>query len=149
MLNSKINKPLLFSAIFSAFAALAHLGCIIFGGDWYRFFGAGEQMALMAEAGDIYPTIVTSIIVLILSIWSLYGFSGARVLPKLPLSRIALVLISCIYILRGVSFVFLMPMFPENSVTFWVVSLTICFGIGILYLLGTYQSWSRLSAKHA
>lgn len=106
-------------------------------------------MALMAEGGDIYPTIVTSIIVLILSIWSLYGFSGARVLPKLPLSRIALVLISCIYILRGVSFVFLMPMFPENSVTFWVVSLTICFGIGILYLLGTYQSWSRLSAKHA
>ncbi|WP_284207688.1 hypothetical protein [Thalassotalea eurytherma] len=23
-------------------AALAHLGCIIFGEDWYRFFGAGE-----------------------------------------------------------------------------------------------------------
>ncbi len=139
----------MFGAIFSAIAALAHLGCIIFGGDWYRFFGAGEQMALMAEAGDIYPTIVTSIIVLMLSIWSLYGFSGARVMPKLPLIRIALVLISAIYILRGVCFVFLMPMFPENSVTFWVVSSTICLGIGILYLLGTYQSWSRLRAKHA
>ena len=36
----------------SAIAALAHLGCIIFGGDWYRFFGAGEQMARMAEAGN-------------------------------------------------------------------------------------------------
>jgi hypothetical protein len=105
-------------ALFSAIAALAHLGCIIFGGDWYRFFGAGEQMAKMAEAGESHPTFVTSVIVLLLSIWSVYGLSGARVIGKLPLIRTALVLISSIYILRSISFVALMPMFPENSITF-------------------------------
>ncbi|GAA4903446.1 hypothetical protein [Ferrimonas pelagia] len=32
--------------------ALLHLGCIVFGGDWYRALGAGEQMAQMAERGN-------------------------------------------------------------------------------------------------
>lgn len=55
---------LIAAAICTALAALAHIGCIIFGADWYRFFGAGEQMAQMAEAGDWYPAVVTSVIVI-------------------------------------------------------------------------------------
>ncbi|WP_111977366.1 hypothetical protein [Algibacillus agarilyticus] len=147
MLDSRPNKPLILGALFTAVAALAHLGCIIFGGDWYRFFGAGEHMAKMAEAGDSHPTIVTSVLVLLLGIWSVYGLSGARLITKLPLLRVALVLISLIYVLRGVLFVALMPMFPENSITFWLVSSAICLSIGMLYSIGTYQSWSKLSAK--
>ncbi|MGO2012066.1 MAG: hypothetical protein ACTJH9_07055 [Pseudoalteromonas sp.] len=149
MLDSSTNKPLMLGGFFSAVAALAHLGCIIFGGDWYRFFGAGEQMARMAEAGESYPTIVTSVLVLVLLIWSVYGLSGARLIIKLPLLRTALVLISSIYVLRGVVFVVLMPMFPENSIIFWLVSSAICLSIGMLYCVGTYQSWSKLSAKYA
>ena len=149
MLYSRPNKFLILGALFSAVAALAHLGCIIFGGDWYRFFGAGEQMAKMAEAGESHPTIVTSILVFILSIWSVYGLSGAKLITKLPLLRTALVLISSIYVLRGVVLVALMPMFPENSITFWIVSSVICLSIGMLYSIGTYQSWSKLSVKHA
>jgi hypothetical protein len=106
-------------------------------------------MAKMAEAGDAHPTIVTSVLVLVLSIWSVYGLSGASVISKLNLVRTALVLISSIYMLRGVVFVALMPMFPENSVTFWLVSSTICLSIGMLYAVGTYQSWSKLSVKYA
>ncbi len=64
-MDSGKNKFLIIGSIGSAIAALAHLGCIIFGGDWYRFFGAGEQMAKMAEDGHWYPTVVTSIIVLV------------------------------------------------------------------------------------
>ncbi len=149
MLLAIMNKPLILGAISSAIAALAHLGCIIFGGDWYRFFGAGEQMAKMAEAGDPYPTIVTSIIVLILFIWSVYGLSGAGLISKLPFVKTVLVLISSIYVLRGVTFIVLMPLFPENSVTFWLVSSSLCLSIGLLYSVGTYQSWSKLSVKYA
>ncbi|MCQ8877063.1 hypothetical protein NQT69_03295 [Pseudoalteromonas shioyasakiensis] len=147
MIRALVNKPLLLGAIFSAVAALAHLGCILFGASWYRFFGAGEQMAIMAEAGHSYPTQVTSVLIFILSVWAIYGLSGANVITKLPLIRVALILISSIYILRGLAFVFIMPMFPQNSLTFWLVSSAICFSIGMLYALGTYQSWARLSAK--
>lgn len=143
------NKFLIAAAIFTALAALAHIGCIIFGADWYRFFGAGEQMAQMAEAGDWYPAVVTSVIVIFLAIWSLYALSAAGVIRRLPLLRLALCLIASIFLIRGISFVMLMPMFPENSLTFWLVSSGICLMIGILYAVGTYQQWAELGGKHA
>lgn len=138
------NKWLIGAAICSGVAALLHLGCIVFGGDWYRFFGAGEQMAQMAEAGDIYPTIVTLVIVSLLTVWSLYALSGAGIILRLPFLRLALCVIAAIYLLRGISFIPLMPMFPENSITFWVVSSTTCLVFGLLYALGVQQSWTYL-----
>ena len=147
-MQSTINKPLLVAAICCFLAALAHLGCIVFGGDWYRFFGAGEQMARMAEQGLWYPTIVTSVIVLVLLVWALYGLSGAGAIKPLPLTKIALTLISSIFLLRGVAFVGLMPMFPENSLTFWLVSSGICLFIGSLFAVGTWQQWSVLGSHH-
>ncbi|WP_328590752.1 hypothetical protein [Cognaticolwellia mytili] len=33
----------------SLLAAIMHLGCIYFGASWYRYLGASEQMAMMAE----------------------------------------------------------------------------------------------------
>lgn len=143
------NKYLLAAAICCFAAALAHLGCIVFGGDWYRFFGAGEQMARMAEQGLWYPTIVTAVIVLVLLVWALYALSGAEVIKRLPLTKLALLLISSIFLLRGVAFVGLMPIFPENSLTFWFVSSAICFLIGGLFAVGLWQQWSALSNKNA
>lgn len=139
------NTFLILASVCSGIAALLHLGCIIFGADWYRAFGAGEQMALMAEAGMVYPTVVTSVIVVVLAVWSLYALSGAGVIGKLPLVRTALCLISAIYVLRGVAFIPLMPLFPENSLTFWLVSSGVCLFFGALYALGTKQAWAYLS----
>lgn len=42
--------PMLGSGL-SAIAALLHVGIIIGGPSWYRFFGAGERMARAAAAG--------------------------------------------------------------------------------------------------
>jgi len=86
---------------------------------------------------------------LILSIWSLYGLSGSKVIFRLPLLKLGLIVISLIYLIRGVAFVAIMPMFPENSLTFWLVSSGICLTIGILYSVGTFQSWAKLSVKNA
>jgi len=147
MFSSK-NNFLIIGSIFSALAAIAHLGCVIFGSDWYRFLGAGEQMAQMAEQGHWYPTVITLVLVLILSVWSLYGLSGAKVIAKLPFLRLGLIVISFIYLTRGVFFILLMPIFPENSLTFWLVSSGICLMIGLSYAVGTYQSWPQLSRKN-
>ncbi|MCF6262482.1 MAG: hypothetical protein L3J24_02695 [Xanthomonadales bacterium] len=146
-MNPNNNKLLIIAATCSALVAIAHLGCIVFGADWYRFFGAGEAMAKMAEAGHWYPTVVTVVIVALLSIWSLYALSGARVIKRLPLLRLGLIVISAIYILRGIAFVGIMPMFPENSLMFWFISSSISLSIGLLYGFGTYKAWSHLSAK--
>lgn len=138
---------LIIAAICSGIAALAHLGCIVFGGDWYRFFGAGEQMARMAEQGLWYPSIVTSVLVMVLLSWSLYAFSGAGMIRRLPLLRLALCIISAMYLIRAVAFYWLMPLFPENGLTFWLVSSSICLAIGVFYAVGTYQVWPDLSGR--
>ncbi|MBU3021288.1 hypothetical protein [Aestuariibacter sp. A3R04] len=142
------NKYLLAAAICCFAAALAHLGCIVFGGDWYRFFGAGEPMAQMAEQGLWYPTIVTIVIVLVLLVWAFYGLSGAGAIKRLPHTKLALILIASIFLIRGVSFAGLMSMFPENSLTFWVISSSICLFIGGLFAIGSWQQWAVLGAKN-
>jgi hypothetical protein len=141
-MKKPVNHFLLLGAICSALACLAHLGCIVFGDDWYRFFGAGEQMAQLAEQGHWYPTVVTLVISSIIAIWTLYALSGAGVIFKLPLLRLGLCVISGVYVIRGLSFFVLMPYFP-NSITFWIVSSAICLFVGLMYSIGTYKMWNK------
>ncbi|WP_238529369.1 hypothetical protein [Vibrio mimicus] len=103
----------------------------------------------MAEQGLWYPTVVTSAIVLVLLICALYALSGAGAIKRLPLTKLALILITSIFLLRGITSVGLMPMFPENSLTFWFISSGICLSIGGLFALGSWQQWSVLGAKNA
>lgn len=143
------NKFLLVGAGLSGIASLLHVGCIIFGGSWYRFLGAGEQMAQMSEQGHWYPVVVTSFIALVLAIWSLYALSGAGVIRKLPLLRLGLCVITGIYLLRGFLFVPFAEYFPGNSLSFWLWSSAICLIIGIVYAVGVKQTWGYLGSSRA
>lgn len=138
------NPFLLSGAALSALAALLHLGCIVFGASWYRFFGAGEQMASMALQGLWYPTVVTLCIAAVLALWSLYAVSGAGLLPKLPLTRLALCAITAVYLLRALAFPLLMSLIPGNSMAFWLWSSAICLVIGSVHLIGLRQVWAQL-----
>ena len=135
---------LLLGGALSATAAVLHLGCIAFGARWYRALGAGEQMARMDMRGHWYPTVASLVISGMLLTWSLYAFSGAGLIPKLPLTRWALSAITAIYLVRGLAFMPLKAYFPGNSTTFWIVSSANCFALGVIHLLGLRQVWSRL-----
>lgn len=139
-----MNVFLIVAGTLSAIAAILHLGCIYFGASWYRFFGAGEQMALLSEQGSIQPTLITSGIVLVLSIWSIYAFSAAGIIFKLPLIRLALVLITFIYLARGIVGFFLINSPMGRSPEFWIWSSVICLSFGIVHLVGLKQQWSNL-----
>jgi len=143
-----MNSYFIIAGMLSAFASLLHIGCIYFGASWYRFFGAGEQMAILAEQGSIKPTIITSGIVMVLAIWSLYAFSAAGLLTKFPLMRLALVTITSVYLLRGIAGLFF-AVNPEgqylgNSSQFWFWSSVICLSFGIVHLMGLKQRWANL-----
>ena len=139
-----MNVFLISAGILSAVVAILHIGCIYFGAPWYRFFGAGEQMAVLAERGSIQPTLITSGIVLVLSIWSLYAFSAAGLIVRLPLLRLALILITSIYLLRGVAGLFLVSSPMGRSPEFWVWSSLICLSFGVVHLIGLKQQWASL-----
>lgn len=150
------NKTLIVAGSLSLFAALAHIAIIFGGPEWYRFFGAGEQMATLAAQGSMQPAVVTALIAGVLAIWGLYGFAGAGLLPRLPLQKFALVAISFIYLLRALSGLFIAGMSLgsidhayldelREQQGFMLVSSFICLVFGLTYAIGTAQVWSRLS----
>lgn len=133
----------------SAVAALLHLACIIGGPDWYRFFGAGEGMARMAEKGSLYPATVTFGIAAILAIWSAYAFAGAGLLRRLPLMRTALLVITVIYLGRGLVLVPMLAFRPDLVGGFAVWSSLIVLVYGITHAVGTWRAWPLLSNRPA
>jgi len=75
---------LIVAAVLNVGAALLHVGILIGGAPWYRTFGAGESMAQAADAGKLYPSIVTLGVIGTLLVWAAYALSGAGVIARLP-----------------------------------------------------------------
>ncbi|UTW58013.1 hypothetical protein KFE96_14455 [Kordiimonas sp. SCSIO 12603] len=140
-----MNRYLLIAAALNFSAAFTHLLIIYFGAPWYRFFGAGEQMAKLAEEGSNYPTFITLFIAGVLSAFGLYALAGAGVNIKLPLVKYALAGITAIFLLRALA---LIPVFrPEEqlpSPAFWTWSSLIVLVFGLIHLIGLKQTWHSL-----
>ncbi len=127
-------------------AAVLHVAVIAGGPEWYRFFGAGEEIAQAAERGEWGPPIMTSFIAAILGIWAAYAFSGAGKLPRLFLLRTGLIVITAIYLVRGLSLIPLHLMWPDLTDSFTVWSSVIVLIYGLTHLIGTVKSWQALSS---
>jgi len=112
------------AGILSFIAALLHLAVIIGGPAWYRFFGAGEAIATMAEQGSLRPTIITICISTVLTVWGAYAWSAAGIFPKFPLLKVMVILITSVYLLRGLLGLFAPlsshPEITQNSTSFWI-----------------------------
>lgn len=141
------NPWLVAGGVLSGLAAILHLAVIAGGPAWYRFFGAGEGMARMAERGMIEPVLITLGIVAILAIWAVYAFAGAGLIRRLPLMRTALVAISAVYLLRGLILVPMLAFRPERVDAFTIWSSLIVLVYGIFYAVGTWRAWPALSGQ--
>lgn len=140
------NKYLAIAGIGTAIASVLHIAIIIGGPDWYRFFGAGEGMAQLAEKGSNYPIITTSIIAVILGIWALYAFSGTGFMQKLPLLKPILIIISIVFTIRGLFGIPLVIILDhpylnelEQKMVFMVISSIISLTLGWFYLKGAIK----------
>ena len=77
-------------------------------------------------------------------VWAAYAFSGAGVIGRLALTKLALAAICAVYLGRALAFPLFKPAFPENLQTFWLVSSGICLVIGLVHLYGLIARWSDL-----
>jgi hypothetical protein len=143
-MQSTVNIPLAAGALLSAVAALLHLGIVAGGPAWYRFFGAGERFARAAAQGRRYPTLVTLGIAAVLFTWSAYALAGAGIIGGLPFLKAALVAITAVYLVRGVAFAPLVLARGGAITPFVVWSSVICFGYGVVHLVGLVQRWTAL-----
>ena len=144
------NRWLIVAGCMSIAASILHLACIVGGPDWYRFFGAGEPIAVAAERGSWVPAAMTAGIAAVLALWAAYAFAGAGLIRRLPLMRTGLVAISAIYLARG-SFIFAPGAFGRSDLTpgFMICSSLIVLVIGLAYAVGTWRAWPSLERKAA
>ncbi len=128
-------------------ASLLHVACIFGGPDWYRFFGAGEEIGRAAERGSLVPAIMAAMIAAILAGWAAYAFSAAGVILRLPLIRTALVAIAAVLLLRAMM-AFVPSAWPPENSTFAFIFWTslICFVMGCCFAIGTWRAWTFMSA---
>jgi len=131
-----VNRWLIAAGVLDGVAALLHLGCIVGGPSWYRFFGAGDAMVAMAERGMVRPTVITLAIAAFLAICGAYAFSGAGLLPHLLLLRPALVAITAVFLARAAALPLLFRVMPDRSFTFLWTSSAIVLAIGVVHAIG-------------
>jgi len=134
-----VNFPLIIAGIFSLFAGLLHLLIIYKGTVWYEFFHAGERIVALSKQGSLIPSFVTSFIAVVLIIWAAYAFSGAQLIGKLPLLKPILIIITCIYLIRGLAIIPLYLFYPERYDPFMLWSSVVCLIIGLFYFIGMYK----------
>lgn len=126
-------------------AAFAHLACIVGGPAWYRFFGAGERLAQGVERGALMPHVITFGIAALLATWAAYAFSGAGLIGRLPLLKLALIAITAVYLLRGL--VLFRPSLlgrADLSDAFLLWSSLIVLVMGIVHVIGIWRGWNTL-----
>ena len=146
------NQWLILGGILSFAVALLHVVIIFIGAPAYRYFSAGEDMATAAESGSAFPVLLTLFLAAIFAVWGFYGLSGAGVVRRLPLLKIALILIGAVYTLRGVGIFQQLFQIAASSaeatatreIVFSLVSLI----IGLAYLFGTISNWNGLGADN-
>lgn len=143
-MNSIAVYALYLASALTFVAAMLHYACIAWGASGFRLLGAGEPMAQMAERGHWYPTFISIVIGTVLVVWAAYALSAAGAIAPLPLQRPILPAIAAVFLVRGIAFRWLKPIFPDNSRLFWLITSGICLVIGSLYALGTYAVWERL-----
>lgn len=127
--------------------ALLHAAIIFMDPYAYGYFAA-PQLGRAKAAGYWYPDVMTAGLVVIFATFGAYALSGAGRIRRLPLLRVALVLIGAVFALRGLV---LFPQLaqlaagtgaPPRMAVFSLVSLV----TGVAFLAGTRSRWEWLRA---
>ncbi|MEW5956909.1 MAG: hypothetical protein AB1801_04240, partial [Chloroflexota bacterium] len=129
-----------------SFVVAVFQAVITFSPAMSRYFGAPE--VLLAHRGWLIITGLGAAAIFGLFGW--YAFAGAGCPRPLPLLRIALLGIGSLYTLRGLLLVpqllMILGYVPASEPTGsqMLISSAVSLVIGLLYLVGTWQSWRNL-----
>jgi hypothetical protein len=95
----------------------------------------------LAEQGSPTATVITLGIAAVLAVWAAYAFSGAGMIPRLPLLKLVLVAISAVYLLRAVGYIPALLAAGAPVGTFAWVSSAIVLVYAVVHIIGTLQLW--------
>lgn len=128
------------AAVLNFVGAFLHLICIAWGPEGYRFFGAGERMAEMAEQKHWMPPVLTLMISFVLAVWGFYCLALGELTPSLPWMAEIVWAITLVYLIRGI-YPFLMARWVAFFRTpFMLTTSGICLMFGVIHALALVEA---------
>jgi hypothetical protein len=130
-----------------ALLSVLHLAIVPIGLPAYEFFTAGRPMIEAARRGSPLPPLVTLVIAAGLAAFAACTYAAAHKVSR-PRLRVAMVGISGIFVLRGLTVVpeivlLVHAGYPARALVFSVLALL----LGLVLAIGTGRSWARLSER--
>jgi len=138
--DASSRRWLLAAGLGSTAGALLHVVVALSGrADWVAFFRAPAIIVQSMRDGGWLGPLTGLAIGALMQIAGCYAFSGAGLLPRLPLLRTALILLAAIGLLRGLfvplSLLVHPPLITRYGMFEWVAA-AIWGGIGLCFAIG-------------
>ena len=130
------------AGILNICAGLAHLW-VIAGRDGarYRLFGAGEELAAQADAGKVFPHLVTIGIAAALFLFGWLAFAEAGLVPQFWYGLEILWLLAAVYFIRGLVPLLAAPFFKAFATPFSLISSLIVLFFAVVHLVALAGWW--------
>jgi hypothetical protein len=140
-LKTSIQSKLLVSAgIIASIAALWHLLCIIGGPSWFEFARAPQQIINSSREGTLLAPLGTIIIASLMFACTLFAFSGAGFIRKVPLLKPALITISFLCTFRALLAIPIL--IKPNGYDIWeIVASSVWLYVGVCFIFGTIEQY--------
>jgi len=136
------EKLLISGGIIAAASALWHLLCILGGPSWFAFARAPQQIIDSAQQGTLLAPVGTVIVAGLMFACTLFAFSAAGLIRRLPLLTPALITIALLCTVRGLIAV---PFFitPAGADLWQIIASSVWLYVGICFLAGAAGQFSR------
>jgi hypothetical protein len=140
-LSYSVKSKLLISAgVIASASAIWHLLCIFGGPSWFAFARAPQQIIDSAQQGTMIAPIGTVIVSSLMFACSVFAFSAAGLIRRVPLLKSALITIAILCTLRGLIGI---PTFVTSTgLDIWqIVASTVWFYVGICFIAGSIEQY--------
>lgn len=132
------NTVFKLAGLINILIAIGHIVCLFWAHRVFELTGVGEEMSKLADINPIIPYVITVIVAIIFLIFGLYAFSAAGIIRPLPLLKLGVLLITAVFLFRGIGGLVL----KHESVLEISYSLVAVF-IGALLFIGAQMKWKR------
>jgi hypothetical protein len=140
-LRISIQSKLLVSAgIIASIAALWHLLCIIGGPSWFEFARAPQQIIDSSQHGTLLAPLGTIIVASLMFACTVFSFSGAGFIRKVPLLKPALITISFICTVRALIAIPIL-ITPDGYDIWEIVASSVWLYVGVCFIFGTIEQY--------
>ncbi|WP_441004621.1 hypothetical protein [Pseudocolwellia agarivorans] len=152
-MNIIVQSKLLISAgVIASASAIWHLLCIFGGPSWFVFARAPQQIIESAQQGTMLAPISTVFVASLMFACTVFSFSAAGLIRKVPLLKSVLITIASLCMLRGLitiaslcmlrGLIAIPTLATSTGLDIWqIVASTAWFYVGICFLAGSIEQY--------